>query len=253
MNQQPDKLFREKLEGYNRPAPTGAWDKIDAGLQKKNNKGPGLVWKVAASLLLIALVGYGVWPTANEQPKPIAKKQDAENKHAKGQETNTVPAPDEKSTSPLQPDLPSKEIHHTAKHNKVEETEKPKEELIEQPVEEKLTPSLEVENPIAQTNEKVIEELPVTQTEKSEAVAINTSTPARTTLIITAKEADEYLNKKELAQATSKEKKSSTLKKLLKKADDLTNDQDPFGELRQKKNEILALNFKTEKQRGQNK
>ena len=41
--------------------------------------------------------------------------------------------------------------------------------------------------------------------------------------------------------------------KLLKKANDLKNNHDPMGELRQKKNEILALNFKGEKQRGQNK
>jgi hypothetical protein len=40
------------------------------------------------------------------------------------------------------------------------------------------------------------------------------------------------------------------LKKLLDKAEDM----DPFGDLRQKKNEILALNFRSEKnQRGQNK
>jgi hypothetical protein len=41
--------------------------------------------------------------------------------------------------------------------------------------------------------------------------------------------------------------------KLLKKANNLTSNQDPLGELRQKKSEILALNFKNDKQRGQNK
>jgi hypothetical protein len=72
------------------------------------------------------------------------------------------------------------------------------------------------------------------------------------TLVYSAKEVDDYLDKNALAQATSKDKKPSTLKKLLQKANDLKNNQDPFGELRQKKNEILALNFKNEK-RGQNK
>jgi hypothetical protein len=38
----------------------------------------------------------------------------------------------------------------------------------------------------------------------------------------------------------------------LQKASDLKSNQDPFGDLREKKNEILALNFKNEK-RGQNK
>jgi hypothetical protein len=62
-----------------------------------------------------------------------------------------------------------------------------------------------------------------------------------------------YLDKKSLAQATSGEKKPSTLRKLLDKAYDLKHNQDPFGDLRQKKNEILALNFRSEKQRSQNK
>ena len=77
--------------------------------------------------------------------------------------------------------------------------------------------------------------------------------PQKITLVYTAKDVEEYLDKKYLAEATSESKKSSTLTKLLKKANDLTNNQDPFGELRQKKNEILALNFRSEKQRGQKK
>ena len=39
MNQQPDKFFREKLEDYNKPAPSAAWDKIAAAQPKKNHKG----------------------------------------------------------------------------------------------------------------------------------------------------------------------------------------------------------------------
>jgi hypothetical protein len=74
------------------------------------------------------------------------------------------------------------------------------------------------------------------------------------TLIYSAEEVNEkYLNKKALAEATSDNKKPSTLRKLFDKAYDLKHNQDPFGDLRQKKNEILALNFKNEKQRSQNK
>ncbi len=69
-------------------------------------------------------------------------------------------------------------------------------------------------------------------------------------ITISANESEKFLNKNSLAQATPSEKKTSTLKKLLDKAEDM----DPFGDLRQKKNEILALNFRSEKnQRGQNK
>ncbi|HET6539425.1 MAG TPA: hypothetical protein VFG46_03020, partial [Chryseolinea sp.] len=72
------------------------------------------------------------------------------------------------------------------------------------------------------------------------------------TITITAEETEKYLDKNAIAEATSKERKSSTFKKLLKKADELTSNQDPFGDLRVKKNEILALEFKNDR-RGQNK
>jgi hypothetical protein len=42
------------------------------------------------------------------------------------------------------------------------------------------------------------------------------------------------------------------LRKLLDKAYDLKHNQDPLGDLRQKKNEIFALNFKNDKQRSEN-
>jgi len=77
-------------------------------------------------------------------------------------------------------------------------------------------------------------------------------------IVITADESSKYLKKdfsaekNVLAQATSEEKKTSTFKKLLEKAEDLATNQDPLGDVRQMKDEILALNFKNEK-RGQNK
>ncbi|NJM25281.1 MAG: hypothetical protein HC859_07115 [Bacteroidia bacterium] len=72
------------------------------------------------------------------------------------------------------------------------------------------------------------------------------------TITLTVEEVNEkYLTKKTIADATTPEKKSSTLRKLLDKAYDLKHNQDPVGELRQKKNEILALNFKNDKRRQQ--
>ena len=60
MNQQPDKLFREKLEGYQKPAPASAWEKIAAAQSKKNDK---WLWlKIAASIAFVAVIGYMSWP-----------------------------------------------------------------------------------------------------------------------------------------------------------------------------------------------
>ena len=60
MNQQPDKLFRDKLEGYQKPAPASAWEKIAAAQSKKNDKWPWL--KVAASIAFVAAAGYTLLP-----------------------------------------------------------------------------------------------------------------------------------------------------------------------------------------------
>jgi len=68
MNQQPDKLFKQKLENYQRPAPARAWSRIEAGLSKKNNK--GLWLKIAASLLLLATVMYGILSINKQEVKP---------------------------------------------------------------------------------------------------------------------------------------------------------------------------------------
>ena len=134
---------------------------------------------------------------------------------------------------------------------------------------ETITRSKDNVEPVAKEEEKtgeqelllepilVNENIALTETDvepRVEETPIKTEVqPKNITLVYTAKDVEEYLDKKALAEATSDHKKSSTFKKLLKKANDLTSNQDPFGELRQKKNEILALNFKNEKQRGQNK
>ena len=72
MNQQPDKLFRERLEGFQKPAPASAWDKIETNLDKKSPA--GLWWKIAASLLLFAVASYMLWPKTQTTEKSLAKK-----------------------------------------------------------------------------------------------------------------------------------------------------------------------------------
>jgi len=53
--------------------------------------------------------------------------------------------------------------------------------------------------------------------------------------------------KKENKDATSESKDASSIQKLLQKAGELTTNQSPIAQLRSKKNEILALNFRNEK------
>ena len=260
MNQQPDKFFREKLEGYQKAAPASAWDKIAAAQAKKNNK--GLWLKIAASLLLLAISAYLLWtkdeltgekPSAlttvgaekNPTPQPKNNK-----KVGPPQETNVAPA-QQPSPAATEKSSPKKDAIHRIKTRSSADTQAKETHAVEN-----IT-AIPKDQLVSQSKDEQEELSPVLPESNESSVAsnpseLNTEKPKHIKLVFTAKETDEYLDKKSLAQATSDDKKPSTLKKLLQKANDLKNNQDPFGDLRQKKNEILALNFKNEK-RGQNK
>ena len=251
MNQQPDKLFREKLDGYQKPAPASAWEKIAAAQSKKNDK---WLWlKIAASIAFVAVIGYMSWP----EPKTENISQESSTKPAEEKTSEQVPPISEKiadvktETTKLSVNSDKESAQISKRKNSVKKMPPPKDDVKNQNVaettkEEILPLQSETENDIASVET-------ITQPQIETASVATETEPQKITLVYTAKDVEEYLDKKSLAEATSDSKKSSTLKKLLKKANDLTNNQDPFGELRQKKNEILALNFKNEKQRGQNK
>jgi len=255
MSQQPDKLFSEKLRDFQRPAPASAWDRIEANLEKKNR--PGLAWwHIAASIAFFAAVGYVTFVHNTDSPKqPIA---DAE-----------VKAPDNKTTTPVPPaeiqnqektgitDVPHLASAETpksavktfpgdrdAKQKAKSQTEQSSQTLTT-PAEE---PVIELED--AHRDYVASAEI-ISSKDENENISKHEDTNSFK-FTVTANETEKYLNKTALAQATTEDQKPSTFKKLLHKANDLKSNQDPFGDLRDKKNEILALNFKNEK-RGQNK
>ena len=76
----------------------------------------------------------------------------------------------------------------------------------------------------------------------TEAPQVTTSN----TIVYTAEEVNaRFLRKNVDTQATPEDKKSSGIQKLMGIAHDLKNNENGFGDLRQKKDEILALNFLT--------
>ncbi|HTE33969.1 MAG TPA: hypothetical protein VK666_26495 [Chryseolinea sp.] len=246
MNKQPDKIFRDKLEGYQRQAPTSAWEKIALSQTKKKHRG---LWiKIAAAILLVSVAAFVLWPSkpANDlqladQTKPKVSSPDIA---APLKAAPTTPKPNKAVTD----ESSSKSL---AKHHKASPMDKKK---SSSPIKiEQNHNGLPGEREQQDNNNSAAREVAVapnvaTKVEVNQPIEEHHSM----TLVYTENDVSKYLNKKELDEATSDDKKSSTLKKLLKKANDLTNNQDPFGELRQKKNEILALNFRNEK-RGQNK
>ncbi len=248
-NQQPDKFFREKLADYHKPAPVGAWDKIESSLKKSETKFAW--WKVAASLLLLAAIAYVLWlQTSSPNTQPISQTRPEIESPSDKSIDPKIDSP-EKSKNPDELETEQASISIGAKDKKSSDKK-----VRSKPIGAHKKNSSEVTSIGPASTEENFEpvETPSPETVSSEVVPsiqpIKKSSSI--TMTITTEETDKYLDKNALAEATSKERKSSTFKKLLKKANELTTNQDPFGDLRVKKNEILALKFKNDK-RGQNK
>jgi hypothetical protein len=245
MNQQPDKIFRDKLNNLQRPAPAAAWDRIETNL-KKNNTKTGWWWKVAASLLLLAIATYILWPAKSiDQPLATTAKQDQIAASESNEDTNA-------STAPLVNKTDSVSVEHQPGKKLLATKASVKRKSVREsvPAKETTAQALDTTIAVAQNDESLTGVEPTDEQTTTPPVA--SAKPKGLKLQFSAAETNKYLDENALAQATSEGKKPSTFKKLLKKANELKSNQDPFGDLREKKNEILALNFKNEK-RGQNK
>lgn len=242
MTQQPDNLFKGKLEHYSRPAPAMAWDKIEARLDKSSSR---VVWmKIAASVAAAVMATYLLWPASEQTVAPLANQTD------KHQEQTT---PDK--TTKTESLSPTQETSTAVYHAKAKQTT-----VSTNAVDHHTIPSAQevpatvvtLDNPAVAMNES----LPVTDNaEVNTAQVVMEPASVRETVTITYS-ADEvnnrFLIKNVEEEATSDEKKPSGIQKLLTLAADIKNNDGGLGELREKKNEILALNFRDEK-RGQNK
>jgi hypothetical protein len=151
----------------------------------------------------------------------------------------------------------------------------PKSENTEKNSSEKVTPTITKENPTSQkaiaknksikkdksvltaeVENKITEETPVIiePTEVQVAVADTNETAPSKTIVYTAEEVNaKFLRKKSPSEATVSPEKSSGIQKLMGLAYTLKNPDNGIGDLRQKKDEILALNFLSTKEDKTNK
>jgi hypothetical protein len=266
---QLDKLFKNKLEGFQKPAPSTAWDRVQSGLDKKNNK---FFWlKIAASILVLAIAFALIF--FSQKPEFITKENKQQNDPVNPKQNVTDKIlPEQKTADATDKSERRQPVLENSKEKKTDKkspaSKKKTDDKTQQKQTDKQLPPVDVTNvpdhAVAELNTTVDNVLP--ETDQKETSRTNDATVSLeekktlsgsgsgVTLIYTADEVDEkYLDKKSLAEATRDDKKPSTFKKLLDKAYDLKHNQDPIGDLRQKKNEILALNFKSDKQRSQNR
>lgn len=82
MTSPPDKLFRQGLEPYQKPAPGSAWDRIEFGLEQKRNR---IQWmKIAAGLVILIVTSVVIFQfnptdssiaTVSKESAPVSSPQ----------------------------------------------------------------------------------------------------------------------------------------------------------------------------------
>jgi hypothetical protein len=252
MKQQPDNLFNEKLENHSMPAPEGAWLRIEQRLQPSKNHSQWLWAKIAATVTLLLAAFILLWMekeasnrtlTLNEIPKV---------------NTPTVSKPLKQDGAPLT-SQPKASVVKQKEKKKIQVVDKKKEPSIRnfskqepQIVEAVSTNTSLVEEPTTENSVTAVSPSFFDEPKVSETEPTIIKETKSSTIHYTAAEVNEKFLRPVTTDATSGNENASTWRKLLEKADDMKSNHGTLAELRQRKNEILALNLdkkdKSEKQ-----
>jgi len=250
MSQQPDKLFRDKLYQYERPVSPDAWKRIAATRKRVFPT----VYKVAATLLLLAAATFIIFRPFHERSGTAIAVDTPDNTVIPPARTETTPAkpladatPDKQPDNVVQadkakPKQPRQTNAIASAKKDVKKEEKAGNEQVE-------TKTMDDHLSVAMAQETVF------TPDATESIMIPPDTSGRktVTIVLSAEVVNEkYLSQEKISEATTTTKETSSLRKLLDIAYDLKHNQNPIGDLRQKKDEILAFNFKRGKERNEN-
>lgn len=231
-----------------------AWSKIENALPKKNKS---FLWlKIAASLLVISISTVLLWPNESAQLLVENTKPSEKTMHDKqGKKAETKQSVEKVVTEPLK------------KGEQIEKKSKAGDKPLEKSQQQKSpTPVINFskQDPLLVVNEvntsqqqtvALVEDHSILISPQPETASAQTTallTEESTTLVLAANDVSKYLRKNTMADATTEEENTSSFRKLLDKASDLKNSDSGMSELRQKKNEILALNFRNDKRERNN-
>jgi hypothetical protein len=229
-----DEFFREKLADHSITPSDGAWQRVQAGLSKKNN---GLIWlRWAAAVLLGALLLGALWIQRETEPQMAQEKKE----------------------EPKQPEVKKEllppPVAETVAETKVR-TNQPADKRTGQKTRKKILPSPQDESP----KKDFVESREVTQLEQEQvplqeevkqATDVGTTTPQTSRAIVLTYTLDPVIastNEKEEAGANpvaETDKNSKGLKRMIDLANEVKNSDSPLGELRLKKSELFALFLK---------
>jgi hypothetical protein len=252
MNEQPDKFFQEKLYNYQRPVSPEVWKRI----ARKRKEGNSIKWlRVAAAIPLLAVAGFLLFPVNTKEPQTaIIGENEVKASNSASQHDDASTADQTLSNETLEqitsatPGPGKKDIPH--KNVKKQKITSPQ---IKPSADQEIIDATDPV-PVPSETDEAIDESADNLLRQVASSAPSAQRERKTvTIVFSAEEVNEkFLNKSAVAEATPPAKETSTFRKLLDKAYDLKHNQDPLGELRQKKNEIFALNFSGERQRNEN-
>ena len=221
-----DELFKDKLTEHSITPSNGSWEKVEAGLSKKNNTVLWLRW--AAVLVLGAFVLGAILIQRTEKTvSSVAKKVDSPaNKESEVQKVAPAIAEEklavDNSLSKKKNKI--KKYSQALATNSVTQEEK---EIINATSQEEKTSTL-VETTVADvtsSNEKLKE------TNKSIVLVYTLDTIEPTV-------------ETSPAEVASNDKKDSSLKRVVNFAKDVKNGETPFGGIREMKDDLFALELK---------
>ena len=219
MSNRMDKLFKDKLQADSLQPSAQAWEKVEAHLGKKNKM---VVWlRVAASLVLLGLLTVVVLNSFDgyEEPKEGIVKTTTGNEQ---------PADDSKSE--IRNSTPNEK---PVTRNKKPETSNKKPETLEQVA--------VVEVQVPQQTDSVVEPRPLN-------IAPSTLNSAPTKGITLTYSLPSV--KKPVAEQTEPVvAKKTGFERVLEIAKEVKNSDNPLGELREAKDDILAFDFRKDKEK----
>jgi len=236
MNNNVDKLFKEKLGEHSLPPSAQAWEKVEAHLTKKNK---GIVWfRVAAILALLSLFTFVLLKNGREEGiKQMATQHPvkAEKEKTPASITKEEPAKEE----PVLAQQAIKKEDHTVADQK------------KQPItqHEPLIAKTNAEQPAALPEEKQME-VPVIATEATVAQAAPQKS-IKLTFSLPALKETESPQAMVAATTAAPEEKKTTLQKAVEKANEIRTG-DVLRSLRDAKNDLFAWEFKKDKPRNNN-
>lgn len=207
-----DKLFKEKLEDHSLQASAQAWEKVESRLSKKNKM---TVWlRAAAAVALLGLVTIAAlnWSRSEEAQQKFVVDE-------------------KKSIEPKQP-APAEQRQEIAKAPEKKKTIRKPTQIEQQKAETVVEEVMTEQQPIASIE---VEPAPLPLVEKKEKnIVLTYSLPT--------------IKKPEPAETLiAEEAKKKGLERVLQIAKEVKNSDNPMGELREAKNDILAFEFKKDK------